>query len=275
MSLGGRRGADAGRRRLLGGVASSAMLLSLLPGTAGVIASSHRSSVRQPAQSTVVAHGVRLSVATSKNAYPRDALIRTSIRLDNLSQHVVKLALQCSSGFLEAQAVSRSGGVRYPPLFKEGYGPALPCKIGTPPRAVPPGHSIIRTQYVILRTHRLRAVADLGRVGMPLLVMTPPLVLRFTPSTPPLASLISAPRLKAKIVPSTSGQRGPLLYQESVLCGSGSSGLVTGGSVTTSWHRRFARRSYLFYPSCSVPLQWHIVAGWVNQPVALIDYPNP
>jgi len=33
--------------------------------------------------------------------------------------------------------------------------------------------------------------------------------------------------------------------------------------------------SYHFAPDCDVHVEWHVVAGWTNQPVATIDYVKP
>lgn len=255
-------------------VVYSAISFSLAAGVAGATAYGNLGSRQQPVQAVTAARGVRLSVTVPRSVYPSSALVRVSIRLDNTSRHAVRLAVQCPGGYLEAQMVNRADEVKYPPLFRQGDGPALPCKVASPRRVVPPGRSLESKQYVVLRTRRLRAVVDLGPVGRPRLIETPPLVLTLTPGTPPRVSLITTPSLMARIAPATGGHWGSLLYQESILCPLTEPGGVAGGSVTTRWHRIFPKREYSFYPSCPAPLEWHVVAGWANQPVALIDYPD-
>jgi hypothetical protein len=75
----------------------------------------------------------------------------------------------------------------------------------------------------------------------------------------------------ATIMPASKLQLGGLWYMSAVRCGSTTSGTATWTHAPTSDQRPDG--SYrLPAPGCRNPTEWHLVAGWLGQPLGSGNY---
>lgn len=258
--------------RRLAVLASVAFLL-LWP--AESLASSASRSVRV----TTRTDGIKLSLILARHMYPRNALVLATMRLRNVSNASVLLPSPCPPGAFLVQVVTPAGRMVYPPALRS----QLPTSCPPPPPeatvtagSLPPAGVVQVRVPTILRAPRLRAVAELGPPGG---VTGRFLHIRLTRGDPPQVQLRLAP-VEAVITPRKGEQSGPLYYDAWAICQArGPTGLTYPGAET-GWKvlRHGSRTGYLLRPQlqagqgCNTPVQWHLVAGFLNQPVACVDY---
>jgi hypothetical protein len=104
--------------------------------------------------------------------------------LVNRSARPLVIAGRCPSGYLEAQVLKASGEVVYPPIFAEGEGPLLQCKVGGQ-TALRPGGEMRGSAFVILESGHVRAAATLIVGGMDTDVTSRVVVVKTTPGVQP------------------------------------------------------------------------------------------
>jgi hypothetical protein len=231
------------------------------------------------AHSTWAAGSVALSVSVARGVYPRDALVRVHMQLINHLQRSVQVVAHCPTGYMEADALNKVGNVTFPPLFEEGMGPTIGCKAGIH-RSLGPGQALRESQLIILRSRRVDAVATVKIGSETQTVTSHVLGLRLTAPVAPQVALTTTPAVAAEIRGRTPKQRGTLWYQATGWCASdsGQAGGMGRGYATITWQSmgRGEQKKYTLSPDCStpVPSQWHVIAGWLNQTVATIDYPQ-
>jgi hypothetical protein len=238
----------------------------------------------------VRSHGILLSITLPNIPFPRNALTRVKVSLQNVTQHTVSVWSPGDDYTLpQAEVMNRAGKVVYPDPLK--YLPPLP---GPPPALVPlsPRETRNVSVYVILRGSRVRAAVSVGNgpAWPGILVTTSFLVVRLRKPDSPHMTLVSD-EPPAVLVQSPFGRHGSLKYVEWMDCyypseggilvrDSGSRGWESG------WHSADIVRTHVssvrINPRCpstvggmpGVLVQWHVVAGWPGHSVAYFDYPS-
>jgi len=256
--------------------------VSLLGLTALVLVPAGHTQVQPSASYSVqgVSHGLKLTLAIPKNVYPRYALIRARIDMQNISRRVVYLpqwGAPCErlNGFDDpgVEVTDGTGNEVYPPAIS-GF-PEPPCAPlpNRKLRSVQPGRTLTRQVYAILRGSRISAFVSAANTTQPsgsggtLRVTTPTLNLHLTAGARPHTDVHTvAPDISADIQP-TGPVQGLLHYIAWNQCPAGS--IATSGQVSAVWAP--APGTHLS-PSCSPVQTWAVVAGWLGQPVAEIQY---
>lgn len=244
-------------------------------------ASSLARSASRSVTADTVAGGLNLRLSLPRDVYPLHALVRATIRVQNVSNQSVPLPSPCPPGVLFAEVIASGDRIAYPPALRS----ELPANCPPPPprptavAELPPGGVAHVKILVILRASHLRAVASMGPPGG---VTGRFLRIRLIHGETPRVQLRRAP-LEALVRSRTPAQRGPLYYDAWAICQEpGATGPVYHGAET-GWHvvRYHSPGGYLPRPQlqagqeCSQPVQWHLVAGFLNQPVACVDYVSP
>jgi hypothetical protein len=217
--------------------------------------------------------GLALTARLAMATFPRNALARVDVSLQNVSTHSIRIESTCPFGYVGVSVQRSDGATLYPPAFPEGEGPALPCKY-TRPLTLSPGRLIRKHMWVVLRASYVRTVAY---VYPATLIQSAVVRVLLTAAQPPDVKLLTSPEVSAVIAPGRF-EVGPLHYMETGFCsGSPSSGQLRIGFATTRWttHLGLGTSPRRLSPNCSPPLEWHLIAGWQNQTVAQADYLHP
>jgi len=245
---------------------------AIQPATIRILTSERQAPLRHhaPLRSEVKTDGVHLVLSVPERSYPRGALIRVTVRLDNLSGH--DIALSSTQGVVcpvygpGVRVIREAGGVAYsgePHTFTTCGG------IPLPPPVLAAGQSIVRKQFVVLRAKQLQAVALLGAPGTTEQVVTPPLSLVLTHGEKPRFTVHLTPVFGVRIRPPTAYQNAPLYFIQS--CSD-----RYGSHVMLDWERApaFARkgRTYLVQPMCGQGQEWYLTAGFLGEPVVMVRY---
>ena len=241
---------------------SDTVTASIPPHPAAFVSRSHGVSV--------VSHGLKLTLAVSKATYSRDALIRVHLTLQNVSRLAIRLGgtrgPECNRWGPGVQVVNAGGQIVYPPATEWLLGSCGKPILSLPLRS---GGTMRRTTLAILREADIQAVAMLGTDT---LVATPRLHLHLISGPSPQLTLTTQPA-RIAVVPGTGwGDRFYYLY--SISCP------VTAGETTltgwATWTRGATGGDGVFRRSaeCSSPVQWRFVGGWLDHPVATLNYPN-
>jgi hypothetical protein len=166
--------------------------------------------------------------------------------------------------------------VVYPPAvipepFYKYFGPTVEYLVA--------GGSISATRLVILRGSRVRAAASFtitgeGSSNQPPpehQVQTPAITLHLTQGRAPSVVLHRTPAVQASIHAAVQPGHGHLHIIQWVKC-SGVPPSLDGGP-NPAW-QTLRRRTTSLRPTCSSgrPIEWHAAVGWLNQPVAYVDY---
>jgi len=252
----------------------AAAATALIIGSSCVIA--HDSAVQALAGSGDSAEtaGVKLMLAVPKRAYPRNALVRVTVRLRNVSSHDIQLYNACPYGAIWVQVVNRHGAVVYPPAVRSPVPQTCPPAVATP---LSPGRAVQRRVYVIFHAERLQPV-----VAIPVSPTTPYVVgkavtVRLTRAKAPRVNLTTSTTVQATIHLGKHGGGRSALYMESELCAGGtlSAPQATGSATeTTTWTKKApeANGTYVFRPGCPAIQEWHVVVGLPGRRVAFINY---
>jgi len=228
---------------------------------------------------STVSHGVKLTLTVPRRNYPRNALIRVSVRLENVSQHWKTISgggPMCGSNHPGAAVTTDAGLAVYPPAIPSVFASCGRFLRGT---RLPPGGVLHAHPLIILRGNHVMAYARIDNQGTEL--VTRQLVLHLVPGVAPQVTFTKTFFLQAAVRPANAGMKKRLYFLYGYRCPGGgdpadhgiistSSGVVTWQSTTLSHHG-----AYLFQVGCRDPIEWHVVAGYLNQPVAMIDYPAP
>jgi len=234
----------------------AAVLNTMLPSERGVNAQVGRVGGR-----------VEISLHVPFQAYPENALVRVTVKLKNTSGRVLRINGGCLYGPVWAEVVAQGGAGVYPPALKSGAPLSCPPPVWVALRS---GQIIRRQVYVILRRAEIRPVAELETGGY---IYGHPLYLKLFRGRAPQVLLRTSPQLHADIHPAVP-VRGPLHYMQWAKCpGTGGGGLLATYSSTRTWQSTQGTRLLAsFGTDCGKGFEWHAIAGWVNQPVAHVDY---
>jgi hypothetical protein len=227
----------------------------------------------------VASHGVKLSLTFPRRVYPRDALVRVSVRLVNVSLRVVLI------GRTEAAVCAQQGpGIRVTDsTHRNLYPPAITwllASCGPPidPRPLLPGHVMQRKLLAILRGDRIQAVASVGLKSIE--VTTPPLSMVLVPEPAPRAVVRIAFLSHIDVTPSTLSQQGRFYFMESEFCFAATpSAQGAVGSASGMTHFQFTTPDqhgvYRFSTICGSPSRWSFTGGWLNHRAVSVNYSRP
>jgi len=226
---------------------------------------------------STVSHGVKLTLTAPHRDYPENALIRVSVRLENLSHHwktVRGSGPLCGSNRPSAEVTTSAGLAVYPPAIPFVFASCGRVLFGT---RLLPGGVLQAHPLIILRGNRVQAYASIDNQGTE--IITKPLVLHLFPGVAPRVTITKTPFLQAAVRPTNEGTKKRLYFLYGYRCPGDpaddgfigtASGVFQWQSTTLSHHG-----AYLFQVGCDNPIAWHVVAGYLNQPVATIDYRSP
>lgn len=245
---------------------------SLAPGTAGAVSSS-------PVSATSVRRGLRLTISVAKPTYPVNALVPVTIVARNVSRHNITITRHCTGGYysyLEARVIDAVGRMVYPPPIVGQ--PPDPCHLAPPDRVLRSGQSMRTHDLVVLRSRRVTPVvvtfvhhgvntANPVSVGEAI-------TLRLTKAPPPTAVIVHGPAATYVALTAPPGAIGPLRYQFWVVCAS-PDGETSSVGHTRRWYIAAENRFLPLFSDCPTPSEWHAVAGWMDGPVATVDYTAP
>lgn len=217
-----------------------------------------------------ISHGVKLSLLLPRRVYPAHALVSGVVRIKNVSPQTVLIPgypAACVSYNPGVQVTNVSGQIVYPPPV------TVPPPCPPPPnQPLLPGQSVEQRLYAVLDGPYVRAMVELQEQtagsSAAVMVTTPLIRLTLVPSTDPhLRPHISATTVSA-VVRRPAHARG-LLYYDTwfIRCPNGAGGQITGGSPL--WMRT---PGTTLSPDCTPVSEWHVIAGWLNYPVATLDY---
>jgi hypothetical protein len=246
--------------------------LNRLPGARGTAPGA--SPVPSAAYSvSSVSHGLRITLSLPCCSWPRNALVRASVTVRNLTARDVLISQRGTAlGVQPVDARRRPAGEPFGRLghIMSGSGPYLP------PLPLHPGKSLRAVFYGVLSSSRLQAnvqISDRFAVD----VRGPVARLTLEAGSPPTYTLVSSPEVYADVKPATPAT-GPLLYEtvDSSCHGPGFSE-STGGGI--GWLQAPGGRLAPIWPqgpswhgTCTRNYHWEVLAGWVGQPVVHINY---
>jgi len=217
-----------------------------------------------------IVHGIKLSLILDKQTYPANALVQATVRVKNLSGAAVDLGASsgrfCPTTSPGIQVLDGAGAIVYPPEVDD-YSICTPLPYDG---VLPPRGSIQRHLLVMLRSSYLQAVVSVGRyTGIESAIL--PLHLR--PASPLSAVLSLEPSPYADVEQPSAGY-GPLYSFQVAECRTATSDTVIG---SLHWEAipRQGKSVYRLRPKCEPLSTWHVVGGFLNHPVAVIDYVKP
>lgn len=227
--------------------------------------------VHMAIRAMVIRHGVNLTLTVPRQVYPQNALIRVHVRVQN----VLHRDLQVEADFRTAcahtarvEVLNAGGATVYPPALVPF--PAPPC-VAPPMTILHAGETITRSPLVILRGPQIHA--SIGRLttvnkgnqvtDQTVPVTTPNITVVLKPQAAPRITLHTRKSKIEALVDRPKAKHGPLLFQAFGDC---------PGATTLIWTKAVSGR---ISSGCSAISRWTIVAGWLNQPVATLNYPSP
>jgi len=232
-----------------------------------------RSTAAHPASgysASTLPHGVMLTLTVPHRLYPRSALVRVTLTVKNVAAHTkyIRSGLESPSAYV----LDASGSEVYDPLEPLGD-KTLITPIGPGPRSFPlrPGRVWQAHPYLVLRGDRIVYWMRLGRVGHgnAVTVQGHPVLVRLTDEAAPQVSISSSPTLQATIIPPCPVS-GPMLYLRQWSCQTGDGTYLSGSGWVAAKGRTVSGSEAR--ANCGARLQWQALAGWLNHPVAHIDY---
>jgi hypothetical protein len=213
--------------------------------------------------STIV-DGVRLTLSLPKHVYPRNALVRATVRIENVGQHAIltRVGDSCTNTNPFIDVFDRQGR-----LLDQGptiaFLQAGGCRhvLGQPFR---PGQVVARHVFAVLRGRYLRAVLSVGK-NLKTQDVTTRLAVHLVAGAAPAVTIDQSVEPVA-VVQRPPGATGPLYYSGSALCG------TAADPQTTSMDLLWSPVSQRFHSGCLQTRQWHGLVGYLSYPVASIDY---
>jgi hypothetical protein len=247
--------------RLIRTLALVALLAASIGPTTGAA-----ESVHAPVIVSTVSRGMRLTLVVPRDQYQLNALARVSITMTNISPHAITVRT----------VPSDLGGPYLPVAVQDVHGnrsvlPGASFELRPYSRVtgyhVLPGHSIRVDRFVVVTGPRLVAFAETLPPNGTSVVHTPTARVTLVPGvTLKLTVRGRSGRRFLQAGPPSASSAGPLRYIQSLHCAR-PHGYALRAQV--AWvavpHRSI-------FPACRPILEWQVVAGYLNQPVAAIDY---
>lgn len=213
--------------------------------------------------SKVSPDGFRLTLTLPRGNYPRNALVRASVRIQNVGRHTIftRIGDGCISTNPFIEVFDRQGR----PLDQ---GPSIPfenpgCKhvLGQP---FHPGQVVVRHIFAVLRGAYLRTVLRKGKNLQGRDASAKLAVRLFTGEAPSVT--IDQTDEPVVTVHRPPGATGPLYYSGSALCGTAADPQAT--QVNLLW----SQVSNRLHSGCSQTREWHGLVGYLNYPVVPFDW---
>jgi hypothetical protein len=246
------------------GLLSLVLPLALLPA---------RSSAAHPVsgyQVSTVSQGIKLTLEVPHKTYPRNALIRVTITARNVTWRPVRITRVNTLCGDNNPYIDVSDGQGHPsqlPTFTRFL--ATTCPIPVSYRSLGVGRSLRWHRYGILTDSVVEATIILGKPPGSREVSTPAIAVRLTEGQAPQVMLHTDRGSVFADIQPVGPVQSPLRYIESVNCPF--IGPVAGYRVVTeyTWRIEVGNR---VTAGCDPVSEWHVIAGWLDQPVATIDY---
>ncbi|MDQ2744174.1 MAG: hypothetical protein M3Z66_18035 [Chloroflexota bacterium] len=249
--------------------------------------SSGQASHAAYAQASRISHGIRLVVSLPRASYPWNALASVTVRATNVSNHAIGIEPTevPDSCWIYAPVIvvqRKDGSTAFPPAIPGEPGPTCAPFIGplsSHSQELPPGQSIAMRQHVILRAAHVRAYLNLAVGGRSVKLTTPLLSLHLFSSPPAQATLHLGLLVFATAQP-PPGAHGAVLIAEWWDCRGRALEGAPGYVVMEGAQGPFrpvnpGRIRPQIVAGCNRLLRWHAAVGWLNHPVASIDYVRP
>jgi hypothetical protein len=218
-----------------------------------------------------VSDGVRLTLTLPRRVYPRNALVRATLRIQNVGHHTIltRFGDGCAitNPFIEVFD-GRGRLMDQGPLIVSGN-PGCPTILGQP---FLPGRTVRQHVFAVLRGRYVRAVLNVGK-SLNGRLITPKLAVRLVHGKAPIVTIKQSKIGPFAQVDRPPGASGPLYFVGSARCGSASN--FQGYSSTPLWSRAAIAEGNRVYSGCYGEQQWRALAGYLNFPVATIDYTAP
>jgi len=229
-----------------------------LPGAHAVAATSPGTAV------STTAHGITLTLVVPIRVFPRNALVRFTVRVRNVSHHTVltRLGPECieNSPYIEVLDDSGNATSQFPP---NAEAPPCPIFFGQPLLS---GHSVTQHVLAIVNGTSVRAVLPVGR-KLEQQVVTPDVTVGLTENATQAVIIHRSIGAPFAVVARPATAHGPLYVEDSTYCGTATAGASLSANLI--WHH--VKGDHV-YSGCAGPQQWHGFAGYLNFPVVSIDY---
>ena len=217
--------------------------------------------------SSVSADGVRLTLTLPRTVYPRNALVRATVRVQNVGQRTVftRIGDGCVSTNPFVEAFNRQGRrLDQGPSITFDRAGGCTHVLGQP---FTPGQFAVRHVFVVLRGRYLRAVLTIGK-NLHRRDMSAKLAVNLIAGETPVVTINQTDE-PAVTVRRPPGATGSLYYSGSALCG------TAAEPQTTQLDLLWSQVSSPLHSGCLQTREWHGLVGYLNYPVVPIDWkPN-
>jgi hypothetical protein len=214
--------------------------------------------------STASADGVRLTSTLPRSVYPRNALVRATVGIQNVGTRTIftRIGDGCNSTNPLIEVFDRQGRLmsQVPSIAFDRAGGCRHVS-GQPFR---PGKVVVRHLFAVLRGRYLRTALTIGKnlhgqdVGAKLAVhLIAGVATRVT------IDQAGEPFVTVQRPP---GATGPLYYSGSALCG------TAADPQTTRVNLLWSPVSNRLHSGCLHTREWHGLAGYLNYPVGEINW---
>jgi hypothetical protein len=211
--------------------------------------------------------GIRLTLIVPSHVYARNALLRLTVRVQNVSRHSVltNLGLQCMASNPSVEVLDAHGNVtsQFPPHM---WLPSCPFPFAVPLAA---GRSTTRRVLFVLNGVAVRAVLKVGP-NLAKRVITPRVAVGVSDTGTSALVVHKLLHGSVLVIDRPAHGRGPLYVYDSTYCGR------PGGTASL-----FAKMSWTptdgtrVHSACAGPQQWDGWAGFLNCPIVTIHYASP
>jgi hypothetical protein len=221
---------------------------------------------------TTVSHGMKLTLVVSRQSFPRNALVQVGVRLENVSREDLRVATYprlCGYGNPGIDVTDARGRTVFPPATTFLYQAPI-CS--TPSLAtLAPGDVRTGRPLVILRGRYIQVVAQIELEGETYSVFGRKLLIHLYAAPPLNATLkFDSDGFPYAVIGPVPHPHSSLRYVSSNKC------LVNepDGQITTyaQWNIWLEALSSDVPAACPNLLEWHMVAGYLDHPVATLDY---
>lgn len=239
-----------------------------------------------------ITRGVTLALTLPHRSYARNALVRVRITVHNGSDRLLVVeGGQCQPGARHSSVLVDGAGstALFPPTLGGPSTNGFRCA-SAPPPLLKPAEDLAQTYYAVLRGPQVRvrtvinfATSDRASVPEPSVVLTTPAatVRRLARPSPQLV-LRRASSVYADVHLPIGAANKPILYSDWYRCWSGGKATIGGqGFEVTPPSDSILPPTFLSHavdwsalhgtrirPGCSHPLEWHVIAAQLNQPVS-------
>ncbi len=223
------------------------------------------------------AGGLKLTLTVPRRVYPRNALARVRVSLQNVTTHTVGYWTPGINpiGYdsPQTEVLSSSGKVLFPPAMP--YMPEIP---GPAPVLEPvgAGGTVTESEYIVVRGARIRATQRFVPQGTrytglpPRVLTTRPILVRLTSEPAPTLVVHGASTQPAIDVTRPPNVTGPMLEIDYADCGS-----TASDPFVYSYSYDWTGSTLHLTPGCAPLERWYVRVAWLNHPVAALDYTSP